>query len=164
MLLPSVERARTYPASVASRARDYRSRTADGAIAMHAVGILSTLLTFALFMLGSELTIFPFLVLLGTIGFGWRTYQSELAKGLTLLTTVATVTVLALIIIYSIKGKGLAGFGKEMIHHPFGKNPFLWVPNLLLNTGPLPDGSIHAGDAETLRRVGERIRKRGFPA
>lgn len=36
--------------------------------------------------------------------------------------------------------------------------------NLLLNTGPLPDGSIHPDDAETLRRVGERIRKKGFPA
>ena len=35
--------------------------------------------------------------------------------------------------------------------------------NLLLNTGPLPDGSIHAGDAATLREVGERIRKDGFP-
>jgi len=35
--------------------------------------------------------------------------------------------------------------------------------NLLLNTGPLPDGSIHAGDAATLREVGERIRKGGFP-
>jgi len=45
-----------------------------------------------------------------------------------------SLTVLALIIIYSIKGKGLAGFGKEMIHHPFGKSPFLWLPNLLLNT------------------------------
>jgi F-type H+-transporting ATPase subunit a len=45
-----------------------------------------------------------------------------------------SLTVLALIIIYSIKGKGFAGFGKEMIHHPFGKHPLLWLPNLLLNT------------------------------
>ncbi len=36
--------------------------------------------------------------------------------------------------------------------------------NLLLNTGPLPDGSIHATDAATLRAVGERIRAAGFPA
>ena len=35
--------------------------------------------------------------------------------------------------------------------------------NLLLNTGPLPDGSIHAGDEETLREVGRRLRKDGFP-
>ncbi len=44
-----------------------------------------------------------------------------------------SLTVLALIIIYSIKGKGLGGFGKEMLFHPFGKNPALWIPNILLN-------------------------------
>jgi alpha-L-fucosidase len=35
--------------------------------------------------------------------------------------------------------------------------------NLLLNTGPLPDGSIHAGDTATLRAVGARIRDEGWP-
>jgi alpha-L-fucosidase len=35
--------------------------------------------------------------------------------------------------------------------------------NLLLNTGPLPDGSIHPGDAETLRQVGRYIRQNGWP-
>lgn len=35
--------------------------------------------------------------------------------------------------------------------------------NLLLNTGPLPDGSIHPGDAETLRQVGRHIRHNGWP-
>ncbi len=35
--------------------------------------------------------------------------------------------------------------------------------NLLLNTGPLPDGSIHKDDAATLREVGRRIRASGFP-
>ncbi|MHB8900401.1 MAG: alpha-L-fucosidase, partial [Thermoguttaceae bacterium] len=35
--------------------------------------------------------------------------------------------------------------------------------NLLLNTGPLPDGSIHSGDAETLRQVGKYIRQNGWP-
>lgn len=33
--------------------------------------------------------------------------------------------------------------------------------NLLLNTGPLPDGSIHAEDAATLREVGKRLRRKG---
>jgi alpha-L-fucosidase len=36
--------------------------------------------------------------------------------------------------------------------------------NLLLNTGPLPDGSIHPSPARVLREIGERIRKEGFPA
>ena len=36
--------------------------------------------------------------------------------------------------------------------------------NLLLNTGPLPDGSIDQHDAAVLREVGARIRDAGFPA
>ena len=35
--------------------------------------------------------------------------------------------------------------------------------NLLLNTGPLPDGSIHPSDAATLRAMGQRIRDKGWP-
>ena len=35
--------------------------------------------------------------------------------------------------------------------------------NLLLNTGPLPDGSIDPEDEAVLRAVGERIRTEGFP-
>lgn len=31
--------------------------------------------------------------------------------------------------------------------------------NLLLNTGPLPDGSIHPEDVKTLKEVGQRLRK-----
>lgn len=44
-----------------------------------------------------------------------------------------SLTVLALIIVFSIKGKGAIGFGKELFTHPFGKNPLLWIPNLVLN-------------------------------
>jgi alpha-L-fucosidase len=36
--------------------------------------------------------------------------------------------------------------------------------NLLLNTGPLPDGSIPLQHARVLREIGERIRQQGFPA
>ncbi len=36
--------------------------------------------------------------------------------------------------------------------------------NLLTNTGPLPDGSLDAEDAATLRAVGERLRREGFPS
>ena len=35
--------------------------------------------------------------------------------------------------------------------------------NLLLNTGPLPDGAIHPEDVQTLREVGRRIRRDGWP-
>jgi alpha-L-fucosidase len=30
--------------------------------------------------------------------------------------------------------------------------------NLLLNAGPLPDGSVHADDVNTLREAGRRLR------
>jgi alpha-L-fucosidase len=36
--------------------------------------------------------------------------------------------------------------------------------NLLLNTGPLPDGSIDPVDESVLREVGARIRRDGFPS
>ncbi len=36
--------------------------------------------------------------------------------------------------------------------------------NLLLNTGPIGDGSIHPTDEATLREVGTHIRKYGFPS
>ena len=36
--------------------------------------------------------------------------------------------------------------------------------NLLMNTGPLPDGSIHPVDVKTLAEVGRRIRAEGWPA
>ena len=35
--------------------------------------------------------------------------------------------------------------------------------NLLLNTGPLPDGSLDPEDTEVLRAVGDRIEREGFP-
>jgi alpha-L-fucosidase len=36
--------------------------------------------------------------------------------------------------------------------------------NLLLNTGLLPDGSVHEGDAATLTEVGKRLKSGGFPS
>lgn len=37
-----------------------------------------------------------------------------------------------------------------------------WNANLLLNTGPLPDGSIDPEDEPVLRAVGSRLRREGF--
>jgi len=44
-----------------------------------------------------------------------------------------SLSVLALIIIYSFKGKGAGGFLKELLFHPFGKFPLLVPFNILLN-------------------------------
>ena len=43
------------------------------------------------------------------------------------------LAVLALILFYNIKIKGWGGFVHELFCAPFGSNPFLWVPNFLLN-------------------------------
>jgi alpha-L-fucosidase len=41
---------------------------------------------------------------------------------------------------------------------------FAQKANLTINTGPLPDGSIHPDDVKALREAGAHIRKNGFPA
>ena len=41
---------------------------------------------------------------------------------------------------------------------------FAQKANLTINTGPLPDGSIHPSDIKALRDAGARIKKDGFPA
>ena len=41
---------------------------------------------------------------------------------------------------------------------------FAQKANLTINTGPLPDGSIHPSDVTALREAGARIKEKGFPA
>jgi alpha-L-fucosidase len=45
----------------------------------------------------------------------------------------------------------------------FLQNTLAKKANLLLNTGPLPDGSIDPRDEKNLREVGKRIRGKGYP-
>jgi F-type H+-transporting ATPase subunit a len=49
-------------------------------------------------------------------------------------TFALSLSVFALIIFYSFKGKGALGFAKEFLTHPFGSNPLLIPANLILNT------------------------------
>jgi len=44
-----------------------------------------------------------------------------------------SLSVLALILIYSVKGKGVKGFIKELLFHPFGSFPLLVPFNIILN-------------------------------
>ena len=46
----------------------------------------------------------------------------------------------------------------EKLHHALTNNC-----NLLANVGPLPDGSIHPADVKSLREVGKRIKRDGWP-
>ncbi len=48
-------------------------------------------------------------------------------------TFAMSLTIFALTLFYGLRAKGFGGFGAELIHAPFGKNPALWIPNLVLN-------------------------------
>ncbi|WP_435116107.1 phosphate ABC transporter permease subunit PstC [Halolamina sp. C58] len=111
-------------------ARDYRSRTEDGAIAMHGLVIASVLLTFLLFLAGSRWTVLAVLAFLGTMGVGWLRYQAEAAKALTFLTTVVTVSILTLIVAFllyesipAVRAMGVDLF--TQVRNPAMENPTL---------------------------------------
>ena len=44
------------------------------------------------------------------------------------------------------------------------KTPIGYPANLLLNTGPLPNGKIHPEDVKALREVGKKIKREGWDA
>lgn len=48
-------------------------------------------------------------------------------------TIAMALVILALIIVFSIRAKGVGGYLHEWIAAPFGNNPLLWIPNIALN-------------------------------
>jgi F-type H+-transporting ATPase subunit a len=48
-------------------------------------------------------------------------------------TFAMSISVLLIVLFYSVKVKGFGGFSHEMFTAPFGSNPILWIPNFLLN-------------------------------
>ena len=48
-------------------------------------------------------------------------------------TFAMSLTVLAVVLFYSVKAKGAGGYVHELFTAPFGGNPLLWIPNFLLN-------------------------------
>jgi F-type H+-transporting ATPase subunit a len=48
-------------------------------------------------------------------------------------TFAMSITVLVLVVAYSFKAKGAAGYMHELFTAPFGSNPLLWIPNFVLN-------------------------------
>jgi F-type H+-transporting ATPase subunit a len=48
-------------------------------------------------------------------------------------TFAMSLTVFVLILFFSVKAKGLGGYGHELIAAPFGAHPALWLPNFALN-------------------------------
>jgi F-type H+-transporting ATPase subunit a len=59
----------------------------------------------------------------------WRVLPTADLNG----TLAMALVVLALIIIYSIKAKGVGGYAHEWVSAPFGSHPVLWIPNAALN-------------------------------
>jgi len=75
----------------------------DGGRFVWAVGGLSLLAFFALFMLESSLAALPFFAFVGTALYGWVRHQSATALGLSLVTTLVTVTTFGLIIFFLVE-------------------------------------------------------------
>jgi F-type H+-transporting ATPase subunit a len=48
-------------------------------------------------------------------------------------TFAMSLSVIAIVLFYSVKVKGAGGFLHELFTAPFGSNPVLWIPNFLLN-------------------------------
>ena len=48
-------------------------------------------------------------------------------------TVAMAIVVLFLIVIFAIRAKGVGGYLHEWVAAPFGNNPLLWIPNILLN-------------------------------
>ena len=59
----------------------------------------------------------------------WRVLPTADLNG----TVAMAIVVLVLIVGYAIRAKGVGGYAHEWIAAPFGANPLLWIPNLLLN-------------------------------
>jgi F-type H+-transporting ATPase subunit a len=59
----------------------------------------------------------------------WRVLPTADLNG----TVAMALVVLALVIIYSIKAKGVGGYAHEWVSAPFGGHPVLWIPNIALN-------------------------------
>jgi len=66
----------------------------------------------------------------GWFGFNhWRAVPTADAN-----TTFAmSLTVLIVVLFYSVKAKGAGGYAHELFTAPFGSNPLLWIPNFVLN-------------------------------
>jgi F-type H+-transporting ATPase subunit a len=68
--------------------------------------------------------------LAGFVGLNhWRAVPTADAN-----TTFAmSLTVLVVVLYYSVKAKGFGGYAHELFTAPFGAHPLLWIPNFLLN-------------------------------
>jgi phosphate transport system permease protein len=83
-----------------NRGRDFVDDTEPAALATVTLIALSLLAAFTGFLLASSLTVAPFALFLAASGYGWLRHQEETALVLTLSTTLSTLLILGLIIVF----------------------------------------------------------------
>jgi phosphate transport system permease protein len=91
-----------------------------------AVGGLSLLGFFLLFMLESQYASLPFIAFVGTAAYGWIRHQPATALGLTVVTTLVTVTTFALIIFFLVR-EAWPAFEYEGISLLIDATPNQWL-------------------------------------
>jgi phosphate transport system permease protein len=82
------------------RVRAFADDTEPAALVTVTVMALALLTAFVGFLLVSSWTVLPFAVFLATAGYGWLRHQGTTAKVLTLMTTLSTLLILGLIIVF----------------------------------------------------------------
>jgi phosphate transport system permease protein len=93
-------RVRTAAAKQVQRGRDFVADTEPAALATVGVMALALLAAFVGFLVVSSLTVIPFALFLLTAAYGWLRYQEATAKVLALATTVSTLLILGLIVVF----------------------------------------------------------------
>jgi F-type H+-transporting ATPase subunit a len=71
----------------------------------------------------------------------WRVLPTADLNG----TIAMALVVLLLIIVAAIRAKGVGGYLHEWVSAPFGNNPLLWIPNIVLNAVELLSKPVSLG-------------------
>ena len=71
----------------------------------------------------------------------WRVLPTADLNG----TIAMALVVLLLIIVAAIRAKGVGGYLHECVSAPFGNNPLLWIPNIVLNAVELLSKPVSLG-------------------
>jgi phosphate transport system permease protein len=88
------------PTRIARKFDEVRSRNNDVALALLGVATLSLLAALVLFYQHSRWTVVPVALFFASSLVGWIRYQATIARGLTFVMTLATVSVLGLIVVF----------------------------------------------------------------
>ena len=106
-------------------------RSHRAAVALSLVGLALTLFTWIVAM--NTMDLLP-VDLPGGIAATFGAHYFRVLPTADLNGTLAmAIVVLALIVIFGIRAKGIGGYAHEWFTAPFGGHPVLWIPNFALN-------------------------------